>query len=282
MRRKFWFFYLFPFFLRAQDYVVGEIMGQLGNQLFIIAATVSLALDHGAEPLFPDLAQKTTENIPLNREKIFSHLNLNLNSSPVRLNYTYYEPYFHYQQIHYYPNMKINGYFQSEKYFINHKEEILQLFAAPSHIQNYLEKNYSHIINHPKTVGIHYRSYIHEDAIGLYHPTCKIDYYTRAIAQFPDDSLFVVFSNKIEWCKENFKNIPRNFIFIENEPHYHDLYLMSYCKDQIIGNSSFSWWSAYLNPNPNKVVIAPKRWFNTQYITDLQDLYPAGWIKLPS
>lgn len=278
--RKYYLFCFLPACLQATEYVVGEIMGQLGNQLFIIAATIGLALDNQAEPLFPGLATQQTENIPLNREKLFSHMELNLTAPPVPLEHRYIEPNFHYAKIPYQSNMSINGYFQSEKYFINHKDKITKLFAAPDHIIDYLTTKYSNIIEHPKTVAVHHRSYFKEDPNQSYHITYDLDYYSKAIALFPKDYLFIVFSNDIEWCKKAFRTINRNFIFIENESHYHDFYLISFCKHQIICNSSFSWWGAYLNSNPDKIVIAPPKWFNPRYIKDTEDLLPTSWYIL--
>lgn len=278
--KKYWFFCCLPTWLQGTECVVGEIMGQLGNQLFIIAATVGLALDHQAEPFFPDLATRQTENVPLNREKLFSHMELHLTPPPMSMQHRYVERSFHYAKIPYHPNMSINGYFQSEKYFINHKETIKQLFSAPQHIMDYLKAKYSAIIEHPTTVAIHHRSYFKEDPNQNCHITYGLDYYSKAIELFPEDYLFVVFSNDIEWCKQAFKAIDRNFLFIENESHYHDLYLMSFCKHQIICNSSFSWWGAYLNSNPDKIVVAPPHWFNPRYITDTQDLLPPDWMIL--
>src|SRR5579862_8141016 len=118
-------FFLCPFFIYSKPFVMGELEGQLGNQFFIIAATVSLALDYDAIPIFPDLEKKKMYNIPFNRKKIFSHLNTYLPYVP---QYSYKEPFYHYEKIPYRPNMKISGYFQSEKYFVHHKQEILSLF----------------------------------------------------------------------------------------------------------------------------------------------------------
>lgn len=265
-------------FLQCGEFVVGNITGQLGNQLFIIAATVSLALDNGADPLFPDLMNRCADNTQLNREKIFQYQDINVSSPIEKICYTHREPHFHYDSIPYIPNMALSGYFQSEKYFINHKEEIIGLFAAPEHILDHLERTFSNILENPKTVAIHHRSYLREDPSGNCHITLDMGYYSKAIAEFPDDYTFVVFSNDVVWCKKHFKDIPREIIYMEMGPHYYDFYLMSLCKHQIIGNSSYSWWAAYLNPNPNKKVLAPGRWFNPAYIRDTEDLIPEEWL----
>ena len=124
-----------------------------------------------------------------------------------------------------------------------------------------------------------------------------MEYYNKAIKQFDKDSNFLIFSDDIEWAKNNFKG--DNFYFItENKiegndvmdtlniskgghPDYIELYMMSLCDHNIIANSSFSWWGAWLNENPNKKVIAPKKWFGPAYgdIND-NDLVPETWTRL--
>jgi hypothetical protein len=175
--------------------------------------------------------------------------------------------------------MKLFGYFQSEKYFSNHKQEVLELFAPPSDVIAYLSLYYADILEHPMTVSVHVRFY-YEDPTGKAHPTCQRDYFERAIECFPNDTLFVVFSNQMQECKNLLSDIHKNLRFIEGEDHFCDLYLMSLCKHNIIANSSFSWWGAYLNRNPDKQVIAPKLWFNPAYLSDTEDLLPEGWIPI--
>ncbi|HKZ00158.1 MAG TPA: alpha-1,2-fucosyltransferase [Rhabdochlamydiaceae bacterium] len=264
----------------SEPYVIGHLMGQLGNQMFIVAATVSLALDHGATPLFPEFKEPGDPifKFPINYEKIFFSLETRRPEKPVE--FYYYEPQFTYDPIPYQPNMAIFGWFQSEKYFVNHKEEILQLFSPSQEIISYLENKYEEIIHHPNTVAIHFRSYLLEN-VGNVYPTYGMEYYEKAMALFPKDSLFVVFSNCMQWCKEHFSHLPYSIRFIEGEEHYHDLFLMSMCKHQIICNSSFSWWAAYLNRNPGKRVIVPHVWFCPEYNHSSQDLIPGEWTILP-
>lgn len=265
----------------SQGYVTCDFMGQLGNQFFQIATATSLALDNEATPIFPGLITEKEFNVPLNYSKIFYHLNTQQPKNPV--DYIYIEPQFPYSPIPFQPNMLIRGWFQSEKYFRHHKQEILYLFAPHPEISCYLQEKYSDILKQDNTVAIHYRSYALEDPQHLVYADCGMDYFTQAINMFPEDSIFVVCSNDIQWCKQNFSNLDRKFIFVENETHYHDLYLMSMCKHNIICNSSFSWWSAYLNKNPDKQIIAPKKWFNPKYealIKGAQDLIPEEWITI--
>lgn len=261
-----------------KPFVIGDLMGQLGNQFFIIAAATSLALDHDADACFPSLLTEKDFNIPLNWEKIFYHLNAS--QPPQKIQYYFLESHYYYSPIPYKPNMLIRGWFQSEKYFKNHKEEIMDLFSPHPEIVEYLTQKYNFILEHPNTVSIHFRSYEQEDPEHRVYAKCNLDYFKKAIALFPENTLYVVFSNQMNWCKKNFAQIPRDFYFVENEAHYHDFYLMSMCKHNIICNSTFSWWAAYLNRNSNKQVIAPPQWFNPAYGADDRDLIPEEWIIL--
>lgn len=266
--------------ISAQPVVSGQLMGQLGNQLFIIAATVSLALDHDAVPVFPDLAHNKDYGIPRNFELFFSHLNHELPEGQ-SIEHIYSEPFCHYTPIPYQPNMLISGYFQSEKYFAHHKKEIVDLFKPSLEILTYLNDKYQYILHHPDTVSIHFRSYQKEDPLQLAHIETSKAYYKKAISKFPNkNTLFVVFSNNVSKAKKLLSGIKRNFVFIENEEYHFDFYLMSMCKHNIICNSSFSWWAAYLNSNTNKTVIAPGKWFNLNYKPDTQDMVPKEWIIL--
>lgn len=160
-------------------------------------------------------------------------------------------------------------YLQSPDYFIGHEEEIKQLFGDG--------------IGYLSQVGIHIRrgsNPINPDEPKysdnpFYVDLCKTDYYERAMALFPDDK-FLVFSDDPEWCREKFNNNP-DVQVMDKGDEITDFNLLASCKDQIIANSSFSWWAAYLNPNPSKRVIAPKQWY-----ADGMDRtkVPTGWIRI--
>lgn len=266
-----------PSLLEAKSYVIGKLIGQLGNQMFIIAATTSLALDNGAIPVFPDLTNPSQPdfNIPHNYQKFFGHLNTK--NPSLKKKRLYSEPHFHYRPIPYKKNITLSGYFQSEKYFIKNKQKIIDLFSPSPQIISYLEGKYQDIIDQPNTVSIHMRSYLKEDPGGGYHITYGISYFQKAMSLFPEDTLFVVFSNDMDKCKKEFVNIPRNLRFIEGEDYIDDFFLMSMCKHNIISNSSFSWWAAYLNRNPEKMIVAPLPWFGPNAKLNTKDLIPDGW-----
>lgn len=260
----------------AASFVEGKLTGQIGNQLFVIAAAESLALDHSAIATFPDLLSDKTNGIPLNFEKVFYHLN----TLTPRIQHDYHEPFYHYKAIPYRKNIRIHGYFQSEKYFKHHKKEILELFKPHAEILEYLETKYKGLLSHPNTVALHLRSYYDHDPEQEVFIQYGRVYCEKAMSLFPDDALFVVFSNNMETCKAELSSINRPMVFIEGEKYYHDLYLMSMCKHNIIGNSSFSWWAAYLNSNPDKIVVTPPRWYTPGSGLDDKDVVPQEWIRI--
>lgn len=259
-------------------FVTADLMGQLGNQLFIISAATSLALDNGAEAIFPDLKTLKEFNVPANYQYVFSRLKVDL-AEPIE-NY-YQEKNFSYDPIPYAPNLKIRGWFQSEKYFRHNRNAIIKRFCPSLEIRAYLNEKYGFILEHPQTVSIHYRAYQKENPYyATVYADCGLEYYQKAISLFPADTLFVVFSDNIPWCKEMFKDLSYQFYYVEGNKHYHDLYLMSFCRHNIICNSSFSWWGAYLNRNPEKKVVAPFQWFHPSYTTDTKDMIPEEWTIL--
>ena len=109
-----------------------------------------------------------------------------------------------------------------------------------------------------------------------------IEYYKKAIRYVEKNiknPVFFVFSDDLEWASENLKLSNANFVNINSvgNPEM-DLVLMSKCNHNIIANSTFSWWGAYLNQNPKKIVIAPKKWMST--FDNLDDLYPENWLRI--
>jgi hypothetical protein len=103
----------------------------------------------------------------------------------------------------------------------------------------------------------------------------------KAIKHMDQDSVFLIFSDDIYWCKQNFPDLPEKFVFIDENKDYEELFLMSKCKNNIICNSTFSWWGAWLNKNDQKKVVAPAKWFGSAYDHyNTNDLYCENWIKI--
>ncbi|MBS4168468.1 alpha-1,2-fucosyltransferase [Parachlamydia sp. AcF125] len=263
------------FCLQATPYVVPVMTGQLGNQLFQIAAATSLALEHHAKVTVPDLKKLTTLGIPENRRFVLWRLETVEPKVPL---HSFTEASFAYAPIPYQPNMQLKGFFQSEKYFEKHKEEIIQLFAPLESIETDLKNRYPDVVYHPCSVAIHIRTYADSDPQHRYYYLNGRSYVEKALSFFPESAYCLVFSDNMEWCKKELAEIRPNLHFIEGESYIHDFYLMSFCKHNIISNSTFSWWAAYLNSNPYKIVIAPKKWFTPKVGHDTRDLIPDNWF----
>lgn len=263
----------------TKPFIVGDIFAELGNQFFATAATLSLAWDNDAEAHFPDFDNEKRYNTHENYELIFWRLDKTKPKKKVK--YYYDEPEHPYTAIPYKPNMRMHGYFQSEKYFKHHKDEILAIFEPKKEILDYIDQKYGALLNQTVTVAIHVRTYTRPvwDAPNCF-PLNGREYIQQAMTFFPADATYVVCSDNIEWCKENLSDLAPNMHFIEGEKYYYDFYIMSLCTHNIISNSTFSWWSAYLNKNPNKIVIAPKKWFNESLGKDTRDLIPDEWIQI--
>jgi hypothetical protein len=254
-----------------EPFVRAELIGQLGNQMFQIATASAVAWDNGAEPHFPDHAQATRWLI--NYAHVFFRCDMN---DPGEVEYQWSQPGSCYAPITYRPNMKISGYFQSEKYFSHQRERILELFAPNSKDLQYMNRKYRKIIEHPQTVGIQIRYYKWEFPTSDLYPQYGRQYLEKAMALFPQDALFVVSSNNIEFAKNSIPPWATNVVFLEKEAPYIDLYLLSFCKHNIITNSSFGWWAAWLNKNPDKMIICPAVWDGIP----TQDIAPDRWIKI--
>ena len=190
-------------------------------------------------------------------------------------------------------NVNLDGYFQTEKYFKNVDKELREDFKFQDSIYQPC-KEMIDSLGEGRKIFLHIRrgdpklpwAYVNLEAA---HPVCTWDYYTEALKQFPEDIPVVVFSDVIEWCKEQEFFSPDRFIFSESTDEladgqrvpWTDLCLMSLCTDAIIANSSFSWWGAWLIDNPDKTVVAPKKWFGPQYNHyNMNDLIPEGWIEV--
>ena len=179
-------------------------------------------------------------------------------------------------------NTYIQGYFQSEKYLFD-IANINEIFTINNPISNYTKEIKKLILDSNNSCSIHIRrgDYIDDPIFEV----CEIDYYKKAM-KFMEKKMgtisYFVFSNDIKWVKENIK--AKNIVYVDSKepriPH-EDMFLMSLCKNNIIANSSFSWWGAYLNQNKEKLIIAPKNWFKTaRKIKQSKDLVPKSWIKL--
>lgn len=179
----------------------------------------------------------------------------------------------------------VDEHLNSFRYFEKYPNLIrteFRLKNQPSQIYNDLEKE---IKAEGQSVAIHIRrgDYAANSAINNYHGTCLPEYYYQAIkllsGRIKISKLFI-FSDDVKWVKANLKfDYPCVYISRPGLSETEELQLMKTCNHQVIANSSFSWWGAWLNENPNKIVIAPKKWLAKKAIA-LDDLIPSDWITI--
>ena len=179
----------------------------------------------------------------------------------------------------------LDGYWQSEKYFSMYREEILKQFTAKNNLHNdsqvYIEK-----MQNTPSVSLHIRrgDYVSNPDANSFHGLCSLAYYKSAVEemnrQIPNAHYFI-FSDDLVWAKENLTFIDQiSFVDLgEDVPDYEEIILMSQCEHNVIANSSFSWWGAWLGEIERRVVIAPKQWFNDSSV-NTEDLIPSRWIRL--
>jgi len=253
--------------------------GRLGNNLFQIAAAASFANENNddfqvvvRDYYTPDsqwLIQylKQFENNIL-RKIVIKH-NLPENVIEYREEKPVYAP------IPYAENILLIGFFQSDKYF--NPEVVRSLFEIDEATAHYIELKYGHLFRDEIT-SIHVRRgdyLISCDQFSL----CSYKYFQDAIAHIGSDKRYLITSDDIAWCRKKFKG--KNFFFSEGEKAIVDIYLQSLCTNNVISNSSFSWWGAWLNINPNKKVICPTPWFALSFKDkNKNDLIPDGWTEL--
>lgn len=256
-----------------QPYVVGALIGQLGNQMFEVATTYALAWDHDAQPYFPDFAP-----VAGYEHGYYKHFFFRCPISPPsrEISYEWGAPPYGYVPIPFHPGMRLSGYFQNEQYFAHHRNRLLELFAPHPDDLRYIQNKYRRILSHPHTVSVHLRYYYAEKPDEDSFIQYDWEYFDKAMALFPASALFVVTSDNLEFARKNISTAGRNVIFIEGEHYYIDFLLQSMCKHNIICNSTFSWWSAWLNQNPNKIVVRPAVWM--EGYPDIGG--PEEWIKV--
>ena len=185
----------------------------------------------------------------------------------------------YYPSVYEMSNKYLLGYWQSELYFDNIREEIKKVFTFPK-ITDDNNLNALNKIRNTNSVSIHVRRGDYEQSEVF--KVCTLKYYKNAIGFIRKkvvSPLFFVFSDDIEWCKDNFDG--DEFIFLNfnrGENSFRDMQLMSECKHHIIANSTFSWWGAWLGETVDSVIVAPAVWLNFDEL-DRVDIIPKRWIK---
>lgn len=205
--------------------VTTKLQGGIGNMLFQIAVAYAYSKKYNKELVLNKdnaiIVHKNIEHYKSNILKNIEFCNF-INSSN-----HYSETGFHHQEIpNYNSDVLLFGYFQSEKYFKDYEDEIRDLFMS---YDINLSDDIKDLLDNENTCSIHIRrgDYLKSPN---HHPTQSMNYYMKAIKQMPKDSVFLIFSDDINWCKQNFPDLPEKFKFIEGNKDYEDLYIMSHCQ----------------------------------------------------
>lgn len=235
--------------------------GRFGNQLFQIAGTIGIAKKFGYNFGFPEWKNYD------HKERFNSDEDINIQDYFVNklpgidhVNYPEFPIKWGFHDIHVPDNVSLFGHMQSEKYFLHCKDLLKHYFQLKKLCDHNIKEN---------DVCIHVRL---GDYDGNYHTRLGLDYYMKAMKQFSGE--FHVFSDDPEKAykifRKNAKGILSNHYMI-------DFYLMCQFKNFIIGNSSYSWWPAWLHGSK---VVAPKNWFGPACKVKADDIYAKNWIIL--
>ncbi len=284
--------------------ITSRIFGGLGNQLFQYAAGRALALvgndqlqldtrlvpeaQHGAYALKHfniAAAPASSDQLPPSKDKPVRYgLWRKFGRSPrfLREKGLGFDPTVLEQR----GDVYLHGYWQSEKYFAACADQLREdlIITTPPSAEN---ETWLHDIKNVPSVSLHLRrgDYLSAASGGASTATCDEAYYQRALDQIVSetgiDPVVFVFSDDPNWALENLRFSFETRFAGHNgaDKHYEDIRLISACQHNIIANSTFSWWGGWLNANPEKRVIAPKKWFKTD--EDLNpDIIPADWIRV--
>jgi hypothetical protein len=277
--------------------IFGYINGGLGNQLFQIFAIISLSMNSSTPCHFPDLHYFSSSrhaywNSFLSRLQIFlksSEFIKSTTSEVVKETNFEYQPFD--IELVKRENVLFFGYYQSYKYFENNYRAIYNLIDVNKYKNSVMNK----INIFDKTISMHFR-------LGDYkylsncHPTIDLNYYSNCLKYLINVGINLREYKILYFCENNESDIKivseiinnllikypyLQFIREEGLEDYEEMILMSLCSHNIIANSTFSWWGAYLNDYSDKIVMYPDVWFGPELShKNTKDLYPENWIKI--
>lgn len=278
--------------------IVVTLKGGLGNQMFQYAAARALALKHGsallidqsflkADPAGQWTARAYQLNVfpALSALKEYTMLDRMANKiSPAAVfeeSSLAYDAAFEKLGKH----VRLEGYFQTEKYFLNYADQIRADFSFPSPANEKNAQMMHEIAEAVCPVSIHIRrgDMVTLKSASEHHGTMSTAYYAGAmdwVNERTSGATYFIFSDDIAWARENVRpNGIARYIDWNADNALEDMRLMSLCHHHIVANSSFSWWAAWLNRRIDKLVVAPRRWFNDSSL-DTSDLIPTNWVRL--
>ncbi len=276
-----------------------NLKGGLGNQLFQISALISHAIRYGKSFIIPytkylncdDTKRLTYWDTLLNNIKPYTsgHSNFanidHINELLLLKHPVYTERSFNYTSIDEdIDNVVFNGYFQSYKYFNEHKEKLILLYNI-AHQQILTRGEHFNYLNKCNIASMHFRIGDYKPVQNI-HPILNEVYYDKALSRIPDDYRILIFSEKqdrddvdiiVNALKTKHKH---EFVYVSDDiEDWKQMLLMSLCRINIIANSTFSWWGAYFNKDAYKVYY-PSLWFGNDFQGNTNDLFLPEWEKI--
>lgn len=286
--------------------IITHLKGGLGNQMFQYACGYSIAKDYKSTN---KLDISYFSSIPSNHTKrVFELSQFNISSSVAKDSeikelirrknyisklignisskvYTIFTGIYPIEKYFGIKNLYLDGYFQSEEFFIKYRDDILKEFTLIKDLETKEYKEVSNNISAGKnTISMHIRrgDYVADLKTAKHHGILDVEYYKEALAHINiENPSIYVFSDDIDWVKVNFTFLPKKTYFVSKHKFSsaQEMTLMSLCKHNIIANSSFSWWGAWLNQNNEKIVIVPKKW--TQSLLSINTrITPKDWYRI--
>jgi len=255
-----------------------NLMGRFGNQLFQIATAESLAIDNGASTVYFNTVAGTTPK--LHETMLYMNTYYNkINFLPHNLIKSFKfnvcsEKEFAFNPIRYSPNMLLNGYFQSEKYFFHNGHLIKKLLSMPDKQIKVIKQLHPDLfatnLNDYACVHVRRGDYVNLSNV---HTNLAEDtnYYIDAMREF-ENKKFIFFSDDISWCANYFG---KEHTYFTSACDIYDFYIMGLFNNVIMSNSTYSWWSTWLYEKDDKKIIAPKKWFSNNINSN--DLIPNRW-----
>jgi hypothetical protein len=269
-----------------QHIVSAHLYGGLGNQLFQITATISYAIQHSMDFVFKNIPflgpRPTYWNSFLRKLKHKTDPDID-NTKFVTITESLFN-----ENMDIRDNIVLDGYFQSPAFFKKNEIQIFQMMGIEEH-QVYVQAFYK-MVNASKSISVHFRRGDYK-TLPLCHPILPDDYYAEAIYYILSQDATI--THIYYYCEDEDAADIENIICelktlfsgivwwrMKTDADWEEMLCMSCSKHNIIANSSFSWWGAYFNPNPDKIVCYPAQWFGPLIPKDVSAMFPEEWIKI--
>lgn len=282
--------------------IIMKMKGGLGNQMFEYALARRLSLEYNQHLVLDTFSyiRDRKRNLELDNYNVKYDSKNGLKTFFYNILYKIYKEnlnnkfkvslekklFVFQDEIFQYKYSYLNGYWQNPKYFESIRDILLEDFRYKGELTE-VEEQIIQTIQSQNSVAVHFRrdDYLNQENTSFFEVQ-SLDYYSQAINHMKKkipQACFYVFSDDIDWCKNNLKEID-NVVFIDgttSSSHHIDFLIMKSCKHFIIANSTFSWWAAWLSESENKQVIIPNKWFKDKEINDNSKvLVLEGWIVM--